>query len=33
MTGHKRQMHHDSAVAAIADPYHATLSDQRGSNL
>ena len=26
-------MHHDSAVAAIADAYQATRSDQRGSNL
>jgi hypothetical protein len=24
-------MHHDNAVAAIADAYHATRSDQRGS--
>src|SRR5438046_6862425 len=26
-------MHQESAVAAIADAYHATRSDQRGSNL
>lgn len=33
MTGESDQMHHDSAVAAIAEAYHATRSDQRGSNL
>jgi hypothetical protein len=33
MTGDSDQMHHERAVAAIADAYHATRSDQRGSNL
>src|SRR3954471_10028660 len=32
-TGDSHHMHHESAVAAIADAYHATRSDQRGSNL
>lgn len=33
MTGDRDHMHHESAVAAIADAYHATRSDHRGSNL
>jgi hypothetical protein len=33
MTGESDHMHHESAVAAIAEAYHATRSDQRGSNL
>lgn len=33
MTGESDQMHQESAVAAIADAYHAIRSDQCGSNL